>query len=222
MDRAQKQQLTESLHQDLADTVCVVVTHQTGLIVAEVTQLRRQMRSAGARYRVTKNRLAQARPRRHAVRGAGAAVHRADRDRLLADPVAAAKAAVDYANRNDKLTIVGGGLAGQLLDEAGVRALATLPSLDELRGKLIGLLNAPATKLAVLLQTPGRPAGAGPGRACRAERRGASRPLDDRAKRRSRAAARPMPMPRFDASLTAQSGVATWLIWQGSSTICRR
>src|SRR5205085_8084349 len=71
------------------------------------------------------------------------------------DPVAAAKAAVEYANRNAKLTIVGGGLSGQLLDEAAVKALATLPSLDELRGKIIGLLNAPATKLAVLLQTPG-------------------------------------------------------------------
>ena len=69
--------------------------------------------------------------------------------------MAAAKAAVEYANRNDKLTIVGGGLAGQVLDEAGVKALATLPSLDELRGRIIGLLNAPATKLAVLLQTPG-------------------------------------------------------------------
>ena len=71
------------------------------------------------------------------------------------DPVAAAKAAVDYANRNNKLTIVGGGLQGQLLDEAAVKALATLPSLDELRGRIIGLLNAPSTKLAVLLQTPG-------------------------------------------------------------------
>jgi large subunit ribosomal protein L10 len=70
------------------------------------------------------------------------------------DPVAAAKAAVEYANRNTKLTIVGGGLSGQTLDPAAVRALATLPSLDELRGRIIGLLNAPATKLAVLLQTP--------------------------------------------------------------------
>ena len=68
--------------------------------------------------------------------------------------MAAAKAAVEYANRNNKLTIVGGGLSGQVLDEAGVKALATLPSLDELRGRIIGLINAPATKLAVLLQTP--------------------------------------------------------------------
>jgi large subunit ribosomal protein L10 len=155
VDRAQKQQLTASLHQDLSDTVCVVVTHQTGLSVAEVTQLRRQMRSAGARYRVTKNRLM-----RRALEGTpfAALAPLFTGPTAIAfsrDPVAAAKAAVDYANRNTKLTIVGGGLSGQLLDQAGVKALATLPSLDELRAKIIGLINAPATKLAVLLQTPG-------------------------------------------------------------------
>ena len=154
MDRAQKQLLTASLHEDLASTVCVVITHQTGLSVAEVTQLRRQMRGAGARYRVTKNRLV-----RRALEGtpfAGLAPLFTGPTAIAfsRDPVAAAKAAVEYANRNTKLTIVGGGLSGQLLDEAAVKALATLPSLDELRGKLIGLLNAPATKLAALLQTP--------------------------------------------------------------------
>ena len=155
MDRAQKQQLTQSLHEDLAETVCVVITHQTGLSVAEVTQLRRQMRSAGARYRVTKNRLA-----RRAVEGTPFATLAPlftgpTAIAFSQDPVAAAKAAVEYANRNTKLRIVGGGLSGQLLDEAAVKALATLPSLDELRGKLVGLIQAPATKLAMLLQTPG-------------------------------------------------------------------
>ncbi len=155
MDRAQKQHLTATLHRDLADTVCVVITHQTGLSVAEVTQLRRQMRGAGASYRVTKNRLV-----RRALEGTpfAALAPLFTGPTAIAfsrDPVAAAKAAVEYANRNTKLTIVGGGLSGQMLDQAGVRALATLPSLDELRGRLIGLLNAPATKLAVLLQTPG-------------------------------------------------------------------
>lgn len=155
MDRAQKQQLAESLHQDLAETVCLVVTHQTGLSVAEVTQLRRQMRSAGARYRVTKNRLA-----RRALEGtpfAGLAPLFSGPTAIAFshDPVAAAKAAVEYANRNAKLTVIGGGLSGQVLDEAGIKALATLPSLDELRGRIVGLINAPATKLAVLLQTPG-------------------------------------------------------------------
>ena len=155
MDRAQKQELTATLHRDLADTVCVVITHQTGLSVAEVTQLRRQMRSAGASYRVTKNRLV-----RRALEGTPFAelaplFTGPPAIAFSRDPVAAAKAAVEYANRNAKLTIVGGGLSGQMLDQAGIRALAVLPSLDELRGKIIGLINAPATKLAALLQTPG-------------------------------------------------------------------
>ncbi len=155
MDRAQKQLLTATLHRDLADTVCVVITHQTGLSVAEVTQLRRQMRSAGASYRVTKNRLV-----RRALEGTpfAALAPLFTGPTAIAfshDPVAAAKAAVEYANRNTKLTIVGGGLSGQMLDQAGIRALATLPSLDQLRSRIIGLINAPATKLAVLLQTPG-------------------------------------------------------------------
>jgi large subunit ribosomal protein L10 len=155
VDRAQKQELTETLHRDLAETVCVVITHQSGLTVAEVTQLRRQMLGAGARYRVTKNRLAKRALEGTPFEGLAAFFTGPTAIAFSRDPVAAAKAAVEYANRNNKLTIVGGGLQGQVLDEAGVKALATLPSLDELRGRLIGLINAPATKLAVLLQTPG-------------------------------------------------------------------
>jgi large subunit ribosomal protein L10 len=154
LDRAQKQQVAESLRQDLADTVCVVITHQTGLTVDEVTQLRRQMRSAGASYRVTKNRLVkralegtQFEPLTPLFTGPTAIA-------FSRDPVAAAKVAVEYANHNNKLTIVGGGLSGQTLDANAVKALATLPSLDELRSKIIGLIQAPATKLAGLLQAP--------------------------------------------------------------------
>ncbi len=154
MERAQKQKVVETLAAALADTTCVVITHQSGLTVAEATQLRRQVRSAGAEFKVTKNRLA-----RRALVGT--------RFELLAplftgptaiafsrDPVAAAKVIVEFANRNDKLQIVGGGLAGQQFDAAGVRNLASLPSLDELRAKLVGLLAAPATRLAVALQAP--------------------------------------------------------------------
>jgi large subunit ribosomal protein L10 len=154
VERSQKQVLVATLHQDLSDTVCVVVTHQTGLSVAEATQLRRQMRSAGAGYRVTKNRLAK-----RALEGTPFAelaplFTGPTAIAFSRDPVAAAKAAVEFANRNNKLTVVGGGLSGQRLDAAAVKALATLPSLDELRSKIIGLVNAPATKLATLLQTP--------------------------------------------------------------------
>ena len=154
MDRAQKQRVVEALQQDLADTACVVVTHQSGLSVAEVTVLRRQVRDAGATYQVTKNRLVK-----RALAGTPfeslltlftgpTAIAFSD------DPVAAAKVVVGYANRNDKLTIIGGGLAGRQIDVAEVRELASLPSLDALRGRLIGLLQAPAARLARVLQAP--------------------------------------------------------------------
>ncbi|MGC2200320.1 MAG: 50S ribosomal protein L10 [Stellaceae bacterium] len=155
MDRAQKQKLVETLQQDLVGRGCVVVTHQSGLSVAEVTQLRRQIRSAGASFRVTKNRLARRaligtpfEPLSPLFTGPTAVA-------FSNDPVAAAKVVVEYANRNDKLVIVGGGLAGQQMDAAGIRELASLPSLDELRGKLIGLLQAPLAQLARILLAPG-------------------------------------------------------------------
>jgi large subunit ribosomal protein L10 len=154
VERSQKQTLVEALQQDLSDTVCVVVTHQTGMSVAEATRLRRQVRDAGARFRVTKNRLARRALQGTAFEALAPLFTGPTAIAFSHDPVAAAKAAVEFANRNDKLTIVGGGLAGRSLDAAGVRALATLPSLDELRGKIIGLIQAPATKLAGLLQAP--------------------------------------------------------------------
>jgi len=154
VERGLKQKLVETLQQDLADTACVVVTHQSGMTVAVATQLRRQMRAAGARFRVTKNRLAKRAldgtpfaPLSPLFSGPTAIA-------FSHDPVAAAKVAVEYANRNDKLTIIGGGLAGQVMDAAGVKELAGLPSLDELRARLVGLLVAPATRIAAVLQVP--------------------------------------------------------------------
>jgi large subunit ribosomal protein L10 len=155
VDRTQKQALVETLQSDLADSACIVVTHQSGMSVAEATELRRQMRSAGAGFRVTKNRLAKRALDGTPFASLAPLFTGPTAVAFSRDPVAAAKAAVTFANRNDKLTIVGGGLAGQTLDAAGVKALATLPSLDELRGKIIGLIQAPATKLAGLLQAPG-------------------------------------------------------------------
>ena len=155
MDSTQKQALVETLQQDLGGSTCIVVMHQSGMSVAEATLLRRQMREAGAGFRVTKNRLAKRALENTPFAGLAPLFTGPTAVAFSHDPVAAAKAAVAYANRNDKLTIVGGGLNGQALDAAAVRALATLPSLDELRGKLIGLIQAPATKLAGLLQAPG-------------------------------------------------------------------
>lgn len=154
MERSQKQVLVEALHQEIAGSTCIVVTHQSGLSVAEVTGLRRQVRGAGARFRVTKNRLAKRALQGTPFEGLAPLFTGPTAIAFSNDPVAAAKAAVEFANRNDKLTIVGGGLAGRPLDAAAVRALATLPPLDDLRGKIIGLIQAPATKLAGLLQAP--------------------------------------------------------------------
>jgi len=154
VDRTQKEELVKSLQQVLADTVCVVVAHQSGLNVAEATQLRRQVRSAGAGFRVTKNRLMRRALTGTAFEPLSALFTGPTAIAFSRDPVAAAKVVVEFANRNGKLTIIGGGLAGQPMDAAEVRELARLPSLDELRGKLVGLLQAPGTRLAVVLQAP--------------------------------------------------------------------
>lgn len=155
MDRSQKEKLVATLQTALTDTVCVVVTHQTGMTVEEVTDLRRQMRAAGASFKVTKNRLARLalagtkfEPLSPMFTGPTAIA-------FSRDPVAAAKVAVEFANKNDKLRIVGGSLGEVQLDVEGVKSLATLPSLDQLRAKLIGLLQTPATRIAVVLQAPG-------------------------------------------------------------------
>src|ERR1700758_1102824 len=132
----------------------MVVTHQTGLNVAEVTQLRRQVRGAGASFRVTKNRLA-----RRALAGTPFEVLAPlftgpTAIAFSRDPLAAAKEVVEFAKRNDKRTIIGGGLAGRQLDATAIKELARLPPLDQLRGKLVGLLQAPATRLATVLRAP--------------------------------------------------------------------
>jgi large subunit ribosomal protein L10 len=155
VDRAQKQKTVESLHSALAGTACVVVTHQTGLSVAEATQLRQQVRAAGASYKVTKNRLAKRALEGTDFAGLKAFFTGPTAIAYSADPVAAAKVIVEFANRNTKLSIVGGGLAGRALDADAVKDLAQLPSLDELRGKIIGLVQAPAQRLASVLQAPG-------------------------------------------------------------------
>lgn len=155
MDRSQKEELVTSLQQALSEIACVVVTHQTGMTVEEVTDLRRQMRAAGAGFKVTKNRLA-----RRAL--AGTKFERLSpmfsgptAIAFSRDPVAAAKVAVEFANKNDKLRIIGGGLNEQQLDAEGVKSLATLPSLDQLRARLLGMLQTPATRIAAVLQAPG-------------------------------------------------------------------
>jgi large subunit ribosomal protein L10 len=154
VERAQKQKLVEALRSVLVDTACVVITHQSGLTVAEVTQLRRQVRNAGASFRVTKNRLARRALAGTAFEPLSPLFIGPTAIAFSRDPVAAAKVVVEFANRNNKLTVIGGGLAGRQMDAAELKELAALPPLDALRGKLIGLIQAPATRLAMLLQAP--------------------------------------------------------------------
>lgn len=154
MDRAQKQELVSELNGVFKDAGVVVVTHYSGLDVAEMTKLRRELRDTGASFKVTKNRLTKL-----ALEGTDktplsdlftgpTAIGYSD------DPVSAPKAISKFAKDNENLVILGGMMGDTVLDEGGIKELASLPSLDELRGKLIGLLNAPATKIAGVLQAP--------------------------------------------------------------------
>lgn len=154
MDRNQKEEFVLSLRQALESSSLVVVTKPLGLTVSEATTLRTKMRDGGVCYKVAKNSLA-----RLAVKGTPyeSLVEYLSGPTAIVyskDPVAAAKISAEYAKVNDKFSIIGGAFGGQLLDAAGVNVLATLPSLDELRGKLIGLVQAPATKIAGIVQAP--------------------------------------------------------------------
>ena len=154
MNRTEKAELIETLQSAFNESSTIVVAHQVGMTVAESGDLRRKMREAGAGFKVTKNRIAKL-----ALKG----TRFEDLDSMFTgptavgmsqDPVAAAKAIVDYAKGNKKITIIGGSMDGKTLDQAGVEALAKMPSLDELRGKLVGLVQAPAGKMARVTQAP--------------------------------------------------------------------
>jgi large subunit ribosomal protein L10 len=155
MDRAQKAESIETLKGVFADAGAVVVTHYMGLTVAEMTDLRGRLRSEGAKLKVVKNTLVH-----KALDGrtgeAGDALFKGPVAIAYGpDPVSAAKVSTQYAKENDKFTVVGAVMGDEVLDASAVSALATLPSLDQLRGKIVGLLQAPATKIAGVLQAPG-------------------------------------------------------------------
>lgn len=154
MDRSQKADAVAELNTVFNEAGVVVVTRNLGLTVAASTELRGKMREAGASYKVAKNRLAKLALKDTDYEGIGEMLSGPTALGYSEDPVAAAKAAVDFAKSNDKLEIVGGAMGGQLLDAAGIKALASMPSLDELRGTIVGLINAPATKIAQVVNAP--------------------------------------------------------------------
>ncbi len=154
MDRIEKREFVAELATVFADTSMVVVTRNDGMTVADVTELRRRMRAAGASFKVAKNRLALLALEGSRFDGLSPLMKGPTAISWSTDPVAVAKAAVDFAKINDKFVLIGGALGPQVLDASGVKALAELPSLDSLRAKLLGLLAAPATRIAGVLQAP--------------------------------------------------------------------
>jgi len=154
VNRTEKAELIETLQSAFNESSTIVVTHQVGMTVAESGDLRRKMRDAGAGFKVTKNRIAKLALKDTRFEDLESLFTGPTAVGMSQDPVAAAKAIVDYAKENKKITIIGGSMDGKTLDKAGVEALAKMPSLDELRGTLVGLLNAPAAKIARVTQAP--------------------------------------------------------------------
>ncbi len=154
LDRATKSQLVADLGQVFKATQVVVVAHYSGLTVAQMQTLRRQMKQAGASVKVAKNRLAKIALEGSDVASIAALLKGPTLIAFSDDPVAAPKVAADFAKTNERFVILGGAMGKTALDANGVKALAALPSLDELRAKLIGLIVAPATKIAQVVTAP--------------------------------------------------------------------
>jgi len=155
LDRAAKTELVSSLGNVFKSTKVVVVAHYSGLTVAQMQTLRRQMKQAGASVRVAKNRLAKIALEGSEVASIAPLLKGPTLIAFSGDPVSAPKVAVDFAKTNERFVILGGAMGTTALDPNGVKALAALPSLDELRAKIIGLIQAPATKIAQLVTAPG-------------------------------------------------------------------
>jgi len=155
VDRKEKAAFIDALNAVFADTSFVLVGRNAGLTVADVSDLRRRMRAAGATYKVAKNRLALRALDGTNFDGIAPLLKGPTALAWSKDPVAVAKTAIEFARTNDKFVILGGALGRQTLNADGVKALAELPSLETLRAQLLGLIQTPATRIAGVLQAPG-------------------------------------------------------------------
>jgi large subunit ribosomal protein L10 len=155
VDRTEKREFVASLATVFAETSFVLVAQNKGLTVADVSELRRRMRAAGATYKVAKNRLATLALEGTRFDGVKPLLKGPTALAWSTDPVAVAKTAVEFAKTNDKFVVLGGALGVQTLNADGVKALAELPSLETLRAQLLGLIQTPATRIAGILQAPG-------------------------------------------------------------------
>jgi large subunit ribosomal protein L10 len=155
LDRAAKAELIKTMNAAIKDAGVVVVAHNNGMVAAQSADFRRRVKAAGGSVKVAKNRLTKLAIKNTPAEGIADLLKGPTILAFSQDPIAAARTAVKYAKENDKLVILGGTMGKTVLDAKGVQALADLPSLDELRAKLIGLLNAPATKIARTVKEPG-------------------------------------------------------------------
>jgi len=154
LERAEKREFVASLNQVFQDTGSVVVAHYAGLTVAQMNDLRSKMRAAGGSVKVAKNRLAKIALQGTPSEGIQALFQGQTLIAYSDDPVAAPKVASEFAKGNDNLVILGGAMGATTLDSEGVKALASLPSLDELRAKIVGMIQTPATRIAQVVNAP--------------------------------------------------------------------
>ena len=154
MERAAKAEQVTELKEVFKTTNTVVVAHYAGLTVAQMQVLRKQARQAGTTVKVAKNRLAKIALEGSDVASIAPLLKGPTLIAFSGDPVAAPKVAVDFAKTNERFVILGGAMGKTALDSNGVKALAALPSLDELRAKIVGLIQAPATKIAQVVTAP--------------------------------------------------------------------
>jgi len=155
LDRSKKENIVSSLNNEFRESNLLVVTHYSGLNVGELEELRSKMRNANAKFKVTKNRLTKLALPGTSFENVKELFSGPTAIAYSEDPLQAAKVAVDYSKNNNKLIIIGGSYEGKLIDDKQVKFLASLPSLDEVRGMIIGLLQAPGSKIASILKEPG-------------------------------------------------------------------
>ena len=154
MDRIQKQEMVAELKEAFTSSEIVIISKQSGLSVNEAQNLRRKMRAEGATLKVAKNRLVKIAIADTEKEGLSEFMTGTTAISYSSDPVAPAKVLAEFAKDNSKLEILGAVMGSKMLSAADVEALAKLPSLDQLRGKIIGLIQAPATKVAGVVQAP--------------------------------------------------------------------
>ena len=154
MERAEKHEFVKTLNGTFNDAGVIVVAQYSGLTVSEMTELRNQMKDAGASVKVAKNRLAKLALKDTPSEGIGELFTGPTCVVTSEDPVSGPKIAVEFSKKNEKLVILGGAMGDMVLDVAAVKSLAALPSLDELRGKIIGMITTPAQRIAMLTKAP--------------------------------------------------------------------